>query len=630
MTRIFVFSLVLIFTSVINSQNSNNINEKLYNEAVSLYERGDNVKAISLFKRVLNDQPDNINVLYNIGHCYLTTNNRSDSASIYFNQAIEHLAENDYNTEFGIDLFMSMASANQLQYKFEDAIVNYNQILGFIDNDYIELKEAVNRQIEICNNGILLMKTPVHLEVHNLGNQVNSKYDDHSPLINVDENMLLFTSKRISSYSQIMDDGQFSEKVYVSKLKEGTWEKSEILSSVVKRNSHESAVCISADGTELYMLISNIEGQNLYVSNYDGETWSEPFKLPSGINSIYNETHASINPDKSILFFTSDRKGGFGGLDIYMARKLPNGEWGTPRNLGKHINTQYDEETPMIHPNGKTLYFSSKGHNTMGNFDIFYSAMNADSSWTQPMNMGYPINTPDDDFFFVPTASPNKAYMASSRFEDNQGRSDLYLIEYEEPYENKLAVIKGKLHSSENTAWENISILVKEKGNDELVGEYKPNHANGNYLLILEADKKYELQYQGNGFTPISSQLDISKEMTYHKNAKTITLDDVWVKEIEKPAQDTTQISEKKEEYKYTIQFLTIDQFLVTHKEFATLDPTQIMVYKCADGQYRYVFGQFNSFKEALKMKQEVIKVTGYSDPFVRYFWQLEKMKVQE
>jgi len=633
----FISSLLLLISINTYSQSNTNNNSKLYHSAVTLSEAGDCSKAVEQFKRVVKLEPNNINALYNIGYCYLNMNNRADSASIYFNKTISHLTEDQYNSEIGIDAFMSLAKSYQLQYRYQDGIDTYNKITNFINEDNIELKKDIQRQIEICNNGIILMKNPVKLEVYNLGENVNSKYDDHSPLVNADESLLIFTSKRISSYSTIMDDGQFSEKVFTS-TKNNDWSKSEIITSIVEKNSHESGVCLSADGTELYMLISNIDGQNLYVSNFDGETWSEPQKLPDGINSRYNETHASINADKSILFFTSDRKGVYGGLDIYSVRKLPNGEWGTPVNLGNKINTPYDEETPMIGLDNKTLYFSSEGHNTMGNFDIFYSKMEADSSWTTPVNMGYPINTPEDDFFFVPTAAENKAYMASSRFEQNYGGSDIYLIEYEEPFKNKLAVIRGQLKNDEETRWDNVRIIVKEEATNKIEGEYRPNPETGKYLMILETEKDYNIQFEGEGVTSKSIKYALSSDMAYHKTSHSILLDDVWLT-VNTPKQDKfadKTLSDNQNntdvdinEYPYTVQFVTLKKVISNLDQFS-IDVNNIKIYKCKDGNIRYVFGQYKNFKDAKKAKNEVIKATGYDDPFVRYFWQLNNLKVEE
>lgn len=629
-----LFIALLLSTHCISAQTDKSTVSKLFNRGISYSERGDYERAIPLFKRVAEKEPENINVLYNLGHCYLNAKGGHDSALVYFTKAIDILKPENLNKELGIDLHLSMAKSMQMLYQYNDAIAIYQKMLGFIDGSQTELRTMIEREITICNNGISFMKNPVKLEVQNLGATVNSSYDDHSPLVSADESIVIFTSRRKSPYSQLLDDGQYSEKIYAAKKEGEIWGQAEVLKEVVKRNSHESAVCLSADGSELYLLRSDFDGQKLYVSEFDGETWSEPFLLPDGINSRYNETHASINADKSMLFFTSDRKGGLGGLDIYMVRKLPNGKWGTPRNLGSDINTPYDEETPMIHPNGKTLFFSSEGHNTMGKFDIFYSQMNADSSWSQPVNMGYPINTPDDDFFFVPSAAQNRAYMASARFDGHHGRSDLYMIAYEEPLKDRLAVVKGKLSVGKDFAWDDVVIHVKEQGTDALVGEYRPNPVTGKYMYILEADKTYDIVVEGKNIEKTTNSLTVTRDMTYLNQSQSVEIDDLILKDLAAvttaETMASTAVSTHQATGKYTVQFVTLKKPLKNYHRYKNMDHDKIMVYKCTDGNYRYVYGSYDTFTEAKKSKQEIIKLTGYDDPFVRYFWQLEKMKSKE
>lgn len=638
-----LFALIialLLSTQCISAQTDDTTVSKLFNSAVSYSEVGDFERAIPLFKKVAEKEPENINVLYNLGHCYLNAKGGHDSALVYFTKAIDILKPENNNKELGIDLHLSMAKSMQMLYQYNEALVVYQKMLGFVDESQTELRTMIDREITICNNGISFMKNPVKLEVQNFGATVNSSYDDHSPLVSADESVVIFTSRRQSPYSQMLADGQYSEKIYSAKKEGETWGQAEVVKEVVKRDSHEAAVCLSADGSELYLLRSDFDGQRLFVSEFDGETWSEPFLLPEGINSRYNETHASINADKSILFFTSDRKGGQGGLDIYMVRKLPNGKWATPRNLGPDINTSYDEETPMIHPNGKTLFFSSEGHNTMGKFDVFYSRMNADSSWSKPVNMGYPINTPDDDFFFVPSAAQNRAYMASSRFDGHHGGSDLYIIAYEEPEADRLAVVKGTLSVGsvgEDFAWDDVVIHVKDKKTDALIGEYKPNPVSGKYMFILEADKTYDVVVEGKNIETTTSSLTVTRDMTYLNQSQSVETDDLMVEELIVEANsdaiaDAKGLTDQNTEAtgKYTVQFITLKKPLKNYNRYKNLDQTKIMMYKGTDGNYRYVYGSFNTFAEAKNSKQEIIKLTGYNDTFVRYFWQLEKMKSKE
>jgi len=636
-----LLALVCLFQISQPVSGQNDGFDKMYKKSLDFIKDGDYKAAIPLLKRVEANDPENIDVQYQLAHCYLNTAHGPDSAVIHFIAAEELLKPEMRNTDFGIDVNMSLAKSYQRTYNYEKAIETYSNILSFIPEDFVDLKEVIKREIETSQNGIELMKNPVELDVYNLGAVINSKYDDHTPVVSADESELFFTSKRKSSYSQKIPNGQFSEKIYHSKYINGEWKESEIITSILDENSHESVLSISPDGSEMYLLRSNIDGSLIYVSNYDGETWSEPYKLPKGINSRFNETHASISADKSILLFTSDRPGGYGGLDIYYVRKIPNGEWGVPVNLGPKINTEFDEETPMLHPGGRTLYFSSEGHNSMGGFDIFYSSILPDSTFTDPINMGYPINTPDDDIFFVPTASTNKAYMASSRFDSNIGGIDIYQVEYEEPEIERMAVLKGAISNDADLPMEELKILVKNE--ETVVGKYKVNPEDNTYLMILEADKSYDIIYSGDEFETYTKEIEVTREMTYHNRENLVNIDPVQLVTLKAPEESNTIVADAathKEaiktsgasnisgtDAKYTIQFLTLKKEVDLTKYFNQLDMTQVDIVKCKDGNVRYLYGAYNSYSESKKAKSELLKIVSYRDPFVRYIYQIEEMR---
>jgi tetratricopeptide (TPR) repeat protein len=608
---------------------------KEYSHAVSLANNKDYSRAITMFKRVLKAQPNSPETLYYIGYCYLNTSEGPDSAIIYFNRGIEALPESDKNSALGVDLQYSISKSYHKLLRPVEAIASFQKLLTLLPEEEQLFRKEINREIEMCQNTIELLKKPVKLEVKNLGNTVNTKYDDHSPLVTIDGSTLFYTSRRASSYSQLMPDGQYSEKIYYSSLDtlSGKWEKARILNKLFKREGHESCVSISADGQELYLFRNDMDGQNLYVSLFDGSSWTEPFKLPKPINSDFNETHATLNPDKSVLYFTSDRPGGFGGLDIYQIRKLPDGEWAKPLNLGPVVNTEYDEETPMLHPDGKTLYFASEGHNSMGNFDIFFTKANDDSTWTEPINMGYPINTVDDDFFFVPTIVYNKAYYASARFNDTYGKSDIYFIEYEEPEESRLAVFTGMILSKpEDAPLENIRLTVREKNSESVIGSYRPHPGTGKYVVIVEADKHYDLLFEGQDFENFSTTMDVRPEMAYNKALKAFPMQKVV---MQSTLTHTTNLQTAEPEAKpdtsdgipyYTVQILTRKGPVPSWKAFKGLDPELIREYKCKNNMYRYGYGQFKGYKAAVKAKENVLKVTNFEDSFIRDITQYDDL----
>lgn len=630
--RLLLVSFALFFSAQFLLAQNNSRDNKKFKDAEFLFDNEAYSEAKDLFKELLKQNPEDLEILYNLGYCNLYTSEHRQSIE-NFKQVYELLDEEEKKGTVGIEVQSMIAENLQLLHQAENAIKVYEVIIEQLDpSNEIAINEF-KREIEICENAIELMNNPVKLNVINLGPEINSKYDDHSPLISADESLLLFTSRRASSYSEQMPDGQYAERIYSSSKEDDNWKKAKSLKEIFRKPGHEAGVCLSIDETELYIFRNDIDGSNLYVSNHDGTNWSEPVKLPAPINSRYNETHASISPDKSTLYFTSNREGGLGGLDIYRVRRLPNGEWGKAQNM-VDLNTPYDEETPMIHPDGRTLYFSSEGHNSMGKFDIFYSQLQDDETWSVPVNMGYPINTADDDFFFVPTTTQNLAYYASSKFEGSLGGSDIYLIEYEEPEINRLAVFKGTVNSGD-APLEQVQIYVNNAETNEEVGIFKPHPGSGKYVLILEAEKKYKVRYAGEGYDEVVKTINVEREMAYKKSTTTTLLDDTQMnyllatkteEEAEKAKKSTMDVSDGIPYY--TVQFVSLKEPLQSYDIFTKhgLNTDMITLYECKDGWYRYAYGTFKGYKATLKAKEEVVKMQLWNDAFIRDIKQYENL----
>jgi outer membrane protein OmpA-like peptidoglycan-associated protein len=218
------------------------------------------------------------------------------------------------------------------------------------------------------------------------------------------------------------------------------------------------------------------------------------------VNSEYWETDANISADGNTLFYTSDKPGGQGGRDIWQMKKLPTGEWAKVQNLGSVVNTADDEEGPYLHPDGKTLYFSSKGHKTMGGFDVCMSNLQEDGTWSNPVNLGYPINTPGDDVFYLPTNDGKRAYFSSFR-EGGQGQQDIYMIDIPSFETKTVAIYKGLAMYSTGEIINDVDITIESAKTNELVGNYKPNEVNGEFLFILQPGKTFHVEYKLAGQT---------------------------------------------------------------------------------------------------------------------------------
>ncbi len=250
--------------------------------------------------------------------------------------------------------------------------------------------------------------------ITNLGETVNTPYDEFSPIISSDGLMMIFTSTRPILKEDIAKKVQGFENVYVSYYNDMVWKWSEakMLGETINQpGKNNSPIALSNDGQRMLLYRGDPDG-NIYESVLNGDEWSEPVKLPEPINSSKHESSASIAPDGRTIYFVSNRKGGEGKLDIWLCRQDNTGSWGKAENLGGAINTPEDEEGVFIHPDGKTLYFSSMGHNTSGGFDIYRSVFE-NGGWSSAVNLGNSINTPEDDLFFTLTADGKTGYYST-------------------------------------------------------------------------------------------------------------------------------------------------------------------------------------------------------------------------
>ena len=317
----------------------------------------------------------------------------------------------------------------QRQSKFDSAILYYQrdrkQLLEQTDNS-IRLKELEKRILE-CESGKKLKDNPRNFIVTNLGQVVNSPFEDYAPVLTADENLLVFTSCRPKEDSKTKksSDGKCFEDIFITHQAEGKWAPPQNIGDPINTPFHDSAIAISADGKTLFLYTDENQG-DILVSEFTEGKWGKPIPLPSPINSPYHESSISISADGKKIFVASERPGGWGGSDIYVIEKNEAGQWGTAMNLGPSINSQWDEDGPFLSLDCMILYFSSTGHDSMGGFDIFRSLQRS-NKWSEAENLGFPINTPGNDNYFVGTKDGKRAYYSSIR-EEGFGAEDIYLI----------------------------------------------------------------------------------------------------------------------------------------------------------------------------------------------------------
>jgi outer membrane protein OmpA-like peptidoglycan-associated protein len=269
---------------------------------------------------------------------------------------------------------------------------------------------------------------------------------------------------------------------------------------------------------------------NIYSSKLDGDKWTTPVKLNSNINSPHWEPSAFLSADGKTLYFVSDRPGGHGGTDIYMSRRNSSGDWGKAVNLGPTVNSPYDEHSPYIHPDGVTLFFSSKGHKTMGGYDVFstQSLPSDDRIWLEPKNVWYPINTPGDDAFYMVSTDKQSAFYSTLK-DDAVGEKDIYMVTFPDTKPVPLSLVKGTVLDSANRAAKNVIITVTNNETNEIEGVYRANSKTGQYLFVLTPGKSHNISYEADGRLFYSENTFVGEANKYTENVRDVKLSDLAV-----------------------------------------------------------------------------------------------------
>jgi outer membrane protein OmpA-like peptidoglycan-associated protein/tetratricopeptide (TPR) repeat protein len=430
--KIILSSLLGLFAAT--SLLANDI-EKLLKEANEFFRMREYSNAIPIYHKVLDLDSNHLQANYQLGIAYQKSSTVRNS--LPYLRKVQEL-----NSEYSHLLNYYLAEAYKFNNQMGEAIRLYELCVQkfrednpkrflTIVNDDITVNDFIlllNQRLKECRSGIKFLTDPTVATVRNMGEKINSEYSDYAPVISGDETVLIFTSRRPGQgKGKDREDFAYYEDIYIANKKKGEWVEAKSIGRSINSKFHEASIALSNDGKQLF-IYQDENGGDIYVSELTGrKNWSLPKKLNNQINTKYREPSVSITDDGKTLYFSSDRPGGLGGLDIYKVEKNAQGDWGNPVNLGESINTDKDEDSPFIHFDRKTLYFSSNGHETMGGFDIFYSEFLEDK-WTLPTNLGYPINTVHDDIHFVLSANYRRGYYASDQ-KEGLGGKDIYRVD---------------------------------------------------------------------------------------------------------------------------------------------------------------------------------------------------------
>lgn len=500
--------------------------------------------------------PNNALLNYKIGKCYLYSSYKLKSVP-FLEKAVQ------LNPAVDPQIHFLLGRAYHLDMQWDKAIKEYQTFQQTLKKDELAaLGGDINNRISQCLTGKEMVKNPVRVFIDNVGSDVNTQYPEYGPVISADESVMYFTSRRpTTTGGGIAEDiNEPFEDIYMSLRKDGKWGPAINIGPPINTNNHDANSGLSADGQKFLIYIGD-HGGDLYESELKGVKWSKPDHMNKNINTDGHETSAYYSPDGASVYFVSDKpEGSLGDLDIYVSTKDEKGRWGKPVNLGPTINTQYAEEGVFIHPDGKTLYFSSKGHKSMGGYDVFKSVYNSQTkTWSEPENLGYPVNTPDDDVFFVTNASSRHGYYASFNGE-GYGEKDIYMVTFlgvEKPMvmnnednllasqaapvketviapvlaikEAQLTILKGVITDDLTKQPLEATIEIVDNLKNVVIASFTSNSATGKYLVSLPAGRNYGIAVKKDNYLFHSENFDIPNTAAYQEVVKDVALKNIAV-----------------------------------------------------------------------------------------------------
>ena len=458
-------------------------------------------EAQPLYESLLRSDPTNDNLNYKLGICYLNDPYQKDKAIGYLQKASNNInpayKQGNYKERTAPpDALYYLGSAYLVNELLDRAIDSYEAFMEIMDRNVYD-EELVEDQIQSCRNAKRMETMPVDIDLLLLDSLINTRYAEIRPVLSGDGTKMTFVTELpfydAAFYTEKQDDG---------------WSYPQLLTQMLGFDQDIYPVALNYDGTEMILYYDDNYIGNLYYSRMEDGLWSPAVKMDEPISTKYWESSASFSRDGRTLYFTSNRKGTLGGLDIWVSQKDASGKWGEPENLGPTINTRFNEECPCISEDGKTLYFSSYGHYNMGGYDIFYTRKNADGSWAEPVNMGYPINTTDHDLYFQPVNQGNEAYYSlySPR---GIGRRDIYYMTIYSANNPRFYTVRGTLRTYDgrlDTTRMAIYVIDTEQRDTVLVTEPA---GDGTFALKLKQGI-YELHFTGEEYEELIRPLQIT------------------------------------------------------------------------------------------------------------------------
>lgn len=495
------------------------VNKRTLSEAERFFGIKAYDQALPLYIEVIGQGEKNPMVHYRAGICYDKTGNPNEQIKgiPYLEYAVKNSTD-----ELPPNAYFELGEMYLKNEDLQKAMEVFSKYRELVKADKAAVAKADNA-INACTTAIALMSVPRKITVHNFGGIINTSHTEYNPVVSADESVMAYTAYRPNTGKTRSGD-KFIEEVYISYNDHGAWSEPKVVPIASQYNVGTAG--ISPDGQKMLIFMgSTTDPGSLFQVSKTGDTWGKPSVIAISINTPkFLESTASITPDGKTIYFASDKPGGQGGLDIYKTTLQPNGSWSTAVNLGPPVNTKADEDAPFIHPDQKTLFFTSDGHNGMGGRDIFMSKL-VNDKWSSPENMGYPVNTTANDNYFTLIADGTRAYFSSDR-KGGLGGQDIYYLDMPEESANiPLTMIKGKILNAETGKPMPTKIyLIDNETQQKLDFVYNPDPETGNYLVILPPAKNYDMVIESDGFLPYTLNINVPNQDYFYELYQMISL----------------------------------------------------------------------------------------------------------
>jgi hypothetical protein len=619
--------LTLIFFSATASAQTSKEVKEMFAQAESYYLFGDFELANPIYLSLASFLPDDQNINYKIGNCYLNIPDEKAKAIEFLEKAVKN---SSYEAKVNqikekrapLDAYFSLAKAYMINNELEKAISTlqvFQKLAGEIKTKgAMENMGFIDQQILACKNAQKFQETPINIDKVKLPAEFSQGSINDSPAISFDGNTIAYTERR-----GIANAIFFSQKI------RGKWQSPVEITIDLNAGEDCSTCALNSDGTELFIYKEDIEDGNIYSSKFSNDKWSPIKKLNGNINTKFWESHACISNDGKKLYFTSNREDG-NDLDIYVSEKDGSGDWGVPKMMGPEINTSFNEETPFISKNGSVLYFSSEGHNSMGGYDVFKSTKNGDK-WETPENIGFPVNTTDDDKFFEPYNNGLNAYYSMPT---DYKKREIFFLGLGVPAIDQRFEIRGilSLNDSLQKPDENFKIYLADlsAGDTLFVGFpskdssiYRFTVPQGSFRLTYTGDEYFQktIDTTLKAGSPVSViTLDVILEkmppVVYEKidlaKIPTIAAADTanLIRNMKVSELSDMNINDSDILY-YTVQVMALHN-PVDIKYFKYI-PNIVVMYNDLDKFFRYTTGKFATREEAVKWRTQLIR-KGYPE----------------